>query len=225
MQDSKSLLSQAERAIDPSASSSPTAAGPAEPAPESQAARDARIDAINQVFELFRLNYHNQYFAAFADVESLNLAKRLWFESLARFRPDTILRGARKVIEQSDFLPTVHKMISACEGDNAAHGLPDVHAAYVEACNAPSPKAAQVWSHPAVYLAGKAADWFLLASQPEKVAFPVFAQHYKALCEQVRTGRSLALPDRPALPETLERPLSAAQNREKLAQLKDELGL
>ena len=28
---------------------------------------DARIDTINQVFALFRLNYHNQYYKAYED--------------------------------------------------------------------------------------------------------------------------------------------------------------
>lgn len=223
MQDSKALLNQAERAIAQSASNSTTEAGRsnARNTPPSE----GLIDAINQAFELFRLNYHNQYFAAFPDVESLNLAKRLWLEALGRFSPETLLRGAKKVIQQSDYLPTVHKMIVACEGDNSAHGLPDIHAAYVEACNAPSPKAEQKWSHAAVYLAGKAADWYFLANNNERTALPVFTEHYRALCEQVRNGAKLKLPELLALPESVERPLSKDQNLERLASMKKELGL
>lgn len=204
-----------------SAISSPTGHGRSERA----RATESHIDAINQAFELFRLNYHNQYFAAFPDVQTLNMAKRLWLDALSRFSPEVILQGARRVIEASDFLPTVHKMIVACEGDNQSHGLPDVHAAYVEACNAASPKIEQRWSHPAVYLAGQAADWYFLSSQPEKAAYPVFAQHYKALCEQVRAGNTLHLPERKALPETLETPLSSAENRERLASLRKALDI
>lgn len=175
------------------------------------------------MFELFRLNYHNQYFAAFADIESVNLAKRLWFESLQRFDPATIMRGAKKVIEQSDYLPTLHKMINACEGDNSAHGLPEVHAAYVEACNAPTPKADHSWSHPAVYLAGKASHWFFLANNSERVALPVFSEHYKQLCEQVKNGTKLAMPERLALPESIEKPLSKDENLAKLQALRESL--
>lgn len=174
---------------------------------------------------MFRLNYHNQYFAAFADLESLNLAKRLWLEALARFAPETILRGAKRVIEQSDYLPTVHKMIVACEGDNTAHGLPEVHAAYVEACNAPSPKAEQQWSHPAVYLAGKATDWYFLANSNERTALPVFTEHYRTLCDQVRNGSKLSLPALKALPETIEHPLSKDQNLARLSELKKQMGI
>lgn len=177
------------------------------------------------MFELFRLNYHNQYFAAFPDLESLNLAKRLWLESLGSFEPEVILRGAKRVIQQSDYLPTVHKMLVACEGDNRSHGLPDVHAAYVEACNAPSPKADYNWSHPAVYLAGKASDWFFLANNPERTALPVFAEHYKLYCDQVRKGLKLTVPERKALPETIERPLSKDENLARLDALKKQIGL
>lgn len=223
MQDSKTLLNQAEHAIAQSANSSPTAAGHSDQARPK--AGPEHIDTINQVFELFRLNYHNQYFAAFPDMESLSLAKRLWLESLARFSPAVILRGAKRVIEQSDYLPTVHKMMVACEGDNSAHGLPEVHAAYVEACNAPSPKSGYAWSHPAVYLAGKASDWYFLANNPERTALPVFAEHYKALCEQVRQGHKLALPERKALPEHIERPLSKDENLARLTNLKKQMGL
>ncbi|UTA47745.1 hypothetical protein L1F30_16515 [Simiduia sp. 21SJ11W-1] len=222
MQDSKTLLNQAEHAIAQSANSSQTEAGRSDQTSKPGA---AHIDAINQVFELFRLNYHNQYFAAFPDLESLNLAKRLWLESLAGFEPEVILRGAKRVIQQSDYLPTVHKMLVACEGDNRAHGLPDVHAAYVEACNAPSPKADQHWSHPAVYLAGKASDWYFLANNPERTALPVFTEHYKNYCDQVRKGLKLALPERKALPETIERPLSKDENLARLDALKKQIGL
>jgi 16S rRNA A1518/A1519 N6-dimethyltransferase RsmA/KsgA/DIM1 with predicted DNA glycosylase/AP lyase activity len=46
----------------------------------------------------------------------------------------------------------------------------------------------QRWSHPAVYHAGAASDWFFLASSPEKTAFPVFERHYRRLCELVDAG-------------------------------------
>ncbi|HMW48308.1 MAG TPA: hypothetical protein PKC70_08435, partial [Cellvibrionaceae bacterium] len=63
---------------------SPTAAGPNNSSRTSGAkATPELIDAINQVFALFRRNYLNQYHKAFGDVEELNHTKRLWLEILS----------------------------------------------------------------------------------------------------------------------------------------------
>lgn len=177
------------------------------------------------MFALFRINYHNQYYAAFKDTELLNQARRLWLNSLAQFAPETILRGARTVIEESEYLPTLHRMIRACQGDPGKLGLVDAHQAYVEACRAPSPKAAYNWSHPAVYHAGCASDWYFLTSSAEKVAFPIFERHYLKLCERVMNGAVLPAPNIPALPETIETPLSKEENAKRMEDLRKLLDL
>lgn len=223
MQDSKTLLSQVEQEIAASSKTSPTAAGPAER--QRRPATDEHIDALNEAFALFRINYHNQYYKAYSDTQVLNQIKKLWLESLTQFEPETVRRGARKVIETSEFLPTLNRMIRACQGDPESFGLPDAHSAYVEACRAPSPKAAQRWSHPAVYHAGLASDWFFLASSTEKAAYPVFERHYRRLCEQVMSGSPLPQPQAPALPETTETPLSPEENRERLTALRRQFDL
>ncbi len=155
----------------------------------------------------------------------LNQIKKLWLDSLTRFEPESIRQGARRVIESSEYLPTLNRMIRACQGEPEEYGLPDAHTAYIEACRAPSPKAAHHWSHPAVYHAGLASDWFFLASNPEKVAFPVFERHYRRLCEQVLAGDELSAPDAPALPEHAETPLSRKENKKRLDALRRELDL
>ncbi|MDO6746315.1 hypothetical protein [Gilvimarinus sp. 1_MG-2023] len=222
MANSNHLLEQAQREIEALSKTSQTAAGQAEP---TYKASDGHIDALNEVFALFRINYHNQYYKAYSDSSVLAQIKKLWLESLVRFEPDTIRRGAREVIESSDYLPTLHRMLTACQGDLSKHGLKDPHAAYIEACHAPSPKAAQRWSHPAVYHAGKASDWYFLASSTERTAYPVFAGHYKRLCEQVINGVSLPLPDAPALPESIETPLSREENQRRMQALRDDLDI
>ncbi len=176
------------------------------------------------MFALFRINYHNQYYKAYSDTTVLNQIKKLWLESLVRFAPDVIQRGAKRVIENSEYLPTLHTMIRHCEAESA-QGLPEAHAAYLEACQAPSPKAAYNWSHPAVYHAGKAADWFFLANNSEKMAFPVFERHYQLLCERVIAGEELNSPEVKALPETVETPLSKTENLDRLKALREDLGL
>lgn len=226
MQESNPLIQQVAQEIAASSRTSPTAAGPSEPAREQRCPATAdHIDAVNEVFALFRINYHNQYYKAYSDTQVLNQIKKLWLESLRQFAPETILRGAKKVIEESEYLPTLNRMIRACQGDPEEFGLPDAHTAYLEACRAPSPKAAYRWSHPAVYHAGQASDWFFLTSNSEKVAFPVFERHYQRLCEKVMNGVELPSPSAPALPETIETPLSKEENQQRLQSLREQLDI
>jgi len=179
--------------------------------------------ALNEAFGLLKLSYHNQFNAAFPDTETLNHAKRLWLESLNAFSPAEIVAGAKRAIRQSEYLPTVHKMLTLCAaGDN---GLPDARAAYREACNAPSPKANFNWSHPAVYHAGRESNWYFLANNSESVAFPVFAEHYRKLCARVLEGDKLAAPQQLKLEENPGTPLSKEENAQKLAALRAELDL
>ncbi len=183
------------------------------------------IDAINQVFALFRVNFHNQYFSAYPTVEDQNMAKRLWLDNLKPFSVDNILRGAKKVITQSDYLPTIHKMITACQSVSSQGALPDTHAAYIEACNASSPKAEYNWSHLAVYYAGKEADWYFLASNTEQKALPVFAQCYQRICARVLAGETLEPPKPIALPERTEKTLSKDENHKRLSALRSSLDI
>ena len=117
--------------------------------PKSQTTRpdSGLVEAINQVFALFRLNYHNQYYAAWSDAQQLGQVKRLWLEALGHFSSDLILMGARRAIGGSDYLPTLNRMLASCSEALGELGLPTANAAYEEACLAPSPKAEGTWSH------------------------------------------------------------------------------
>jgi Replication protein P len=183
------------------------------------------VDALNQVFTLFRLNYHNQYLKAFANQEELNEVKRLWLEMLKSFAPETILMAAKTVIETSEYLPTLRTMIEHCERAAPGVSLPDSHTAYLEACRAPSPKATYAWSHAAVYHAGQQCDWYFLQSSPESIAYPIFKEKYQEICKQVRTGTQLASPSLPALTEQAAEPLDRQTNQQKLNALRDALKL
>lgn len=194
----------------------PTVAG------QTSAPREAVIDAVNQMFAEFALVYHNQYQKAFADKEKLMYAKRLWLSHLANYSPEQILGAARRATHESEYLPTVRGVLKYLESGS---GLPDARDAYREACLAPSPKVEQHWSHPAVYLAGLASDWFFLASQPEKVAFPVFEKHYRELCERVARGEQLTIPAVPALPQAVHRPMTAGERHAAMLELRKNAGL
>ena len=82
MASSKDLIQKVASGIAASSTRSPTAAG----RPEETPADPQLIDAINQVFALFQVNYHNQYYSAFGNsTNSENMAKKLWLGKLKSF--------------------------------------------------------------------------------------------------------------------------------------------
>ena len=163
------------------------------------------VVAINAVFELFRINFGNQYYAVYTNQELLHSAKRMWRDALAEYSSEQILLGAPAVIKECEYLPNLKKMIDCVNGSLESHGLPDVRAAYIEACRAPSPKAEYNWTHPAVYLAGKKTDWYFLLNSSENVSFPAFKANYEFLCREVLKGVEMNVPQLPK-PEVEDKP-------------------
>lgn len=199
---------------------SPIAAGRAKKAPSSEA---DLIDGINQVFALFRVNYHNQYYKAFPDTETLNITKKLWLESLKRYPGSTILQAGEHLVRSQDYLPTLSQMLRTvrnCGGE----ALPEVHRAFVEACEAPSPKRSYAWSHPLVYHAGMLTGWNRLSTQPENFSFPIFRKHFEKLEQSYLAGQALTLPE---AAQDNERPpqntVNAEEARQHLAALRSKL--
>jgi hypothetical protein len=186
---------------------------------------EARIEAINQVFALFRLNYHNQYYAAYPDAEQLKQIKKLWLDALADYPIEQILQGAKHAIEHSEYLPTLNRMLECCQQGLADLGLPTAHDAYREACRAAAPRSAQAWSHPAVYLAGRDSDWFFLANNTERISWPVFRDHYQRYCTRVMKGESLRIPQPPQLEQHKAAPLSRDDQLAELRKLREQAGL
>jgi len=187
---------------------------------ENGSANHARIDALNECFTLFGINYHNQFLKAYSSKEKLNTAKRLWLDALKSYAPETILKAAKSVIKASEFLPTLKTMLDHCEMASG-HALPDPHSAFREACLAPSPKAEFAWSHPAVFFAGKETGWLFLQQNSEHQTYPVFKQHYNSLCEKVRGGLTLEMPHIIKLEESPKTPASAETQERYLASLKN----
>lgn len=182
-----------------------------------------RVDAINQLFAEFELAFHNQYHKAYGDADRLALTKKYWLQNLSDFSPAQIVAAARKLVRSQEFLPTLSVVIRACEEGGSLFGLPDERQAYVEACRAPSPKSAWQWSHPAVYHAGRAAGWHLLASEPEDRALPVFARYYREICQRVMRGEDISEPVPPALEDNPSTPLTDEQREARLRALRREL--
>ena len=132
------------------------------------------------------------------------------------------MQAAERAVKESSYLPNVHEVIRRCDPAGSM-GLPAVHAAYVEACRAPSPKQEYPWSHPAVYYAGRASDWYFLANTPETQAFPVFERNYQILLGRIQQGEDISLEVDKALPETIEQPLAREEQRQRMSALKNTL--
>ena len=182
-------------------------------------------NTINEAFELLRINYQHLYFSAYPEMDAVNAAKRLWLDSLAHFDPNIILKACHELIKQSDYLPTVSRMIKKCLELSSSHVLPDAHSAYIEACNAASPKQNHAWSHDVVFYAGKQSNWYFLACNREGIAFPIFKRHYEKLCEHIISGGNLPPISRLALPDTTDTPLSKEENIAKMDQLRSALNI
>ena len=213
----KPLLNEITQQIQASQSASATSAG--------QKISDELKGSLAASFELLRINYGNQFNAAYPDVESSTAAMRLWLKSLADFPADLILRAAEQAIQHERYLPNLATLRSYCENAYQLYGLPEARSAYIEACRAPQPKSGYNWSHPAVYYAGKATDWFFLSSESEQLVYPVFKRNYEQICERVIKGENLEEPVLKALPEEVHIPLSRKENLEHLADLKKTLDL
>lgn len=185
----------------------------------------AHVDAINQVFTELELAYHNQFRRAFPDTAQLAMAKQLWLHALCDLSPARLRAGVRRAAQRSEFLPSLHTLRAFCDPDPRELGLPDAHAAYVEACRAPHPKRDAHWSHPIVYRAGAESDWYFLDNNPESVAFPVFRRNYELLIARLLDGENLEVPLPKALPEEISTPLPREENKRRLKQLRKEFNI
>ena len=196
MEESRELVERVEREIAASSKTSATPLGPTDPGAAPAKADPVAIETINQVFALFRLNFHNQYYAAFSDAEQLRQIKKLWLDSLRDFPPTQILQGARRAIDTGEYLPTLHRMRSCCEASLPELGLPAAGDAYREAANAANPPEATTWSHPLVYWAGRDSGFSALARESEAVGWPRYRAAYQQRCRAFLTsGRCDPVPE------------------------------
>ena len=221
-QDAAAVAQDIAQRTEALATTSPTPAGPTEAVEPPDA---HLVEAINQVFALFRLNYHNQYYAAWSDAEQVKQVKRLWLEALEPYPTAVILRAAQHALEHSDYLPTLNRMIDACRLCLTDLGLPSAYDAYREACLAPTPKTDAAWSHAAVYLAGRDSDWFFLSNEPETKTWNVYREHYERWVSRAARGEELKGPERTALSAPEDSPPSVDEQVTHLARLRKEVGL
>jgi|TARA_B110000483_G_scaffold228870_1_gene292239 hypothetical protein len=185
----------------------------------------SHIEAVNAVFSLFRVNYHNQYYKAFPDSETLNTIKKLWLSSFVGIPAEVVVTAGERIIQKSEFLPTLAQMLQACCVDKEGNPLPDARSAFIEACNAPSPKINFAWSHSIVYHAGLKTGWHRLATSDENRSFPIFQQQYKNLLGALMRGNELPAIENSSLEPDKEKaaPLDRDAARVRLKELKKKL--
>lgn len=100
-------------------------------------------------------------------------------------------------------------------------GMPEVHAAYLEAARSDGMRDKIKWSHPAVYHAGCETGWFELRSMTEKECFPLFRRNYEAMVQRVLAGEELATPVQKAIPASIPQYLTKDENMARCAALKE----
>lgn len=183
------------------------------------------IEAINGIFLLLGANYGNQFNSAFPNTDRSNIAKRLWANHLNSYPTNLLMAVANDITANETFLPSLAKFKEYCDKALNLYGLPDAHRAYMEACRAPQPKKSYDWSHPAVYYAGLATDWFFMANTVENKVFPVFKHNYELLCERVIKGEELTVPILKALPKEVGVTMSVKDNKKMLKSLRKKLDL
>ena len=112
--DSKQVLNRVTQQLKQASADSVTPAG------QNNAPSDDQLSAINQIFELFRFNYHNQFLKAFPDLDTMNMAKRLWLRLLGDYSGEVIMRAAEKAVKENYTVPNTHTLGECKERTNMA---------------------------------------------------------------------------------------------------------
>ena len=115
-----------------------------------------------------------------------------WCLALADLSEQDIRRGFSKALaRQSKWVPNLNEFRAMCLLDPAELGMPNKDQAYLEACQHSGRPSTGRWSHPAVYVAGRATGWFELRQSPESKTRPIFERNYDIAIRRVLKGENL----------------------------------
>jgi hypothetical protein len=78
---------------------------------------------------------------------------------------------------EKPYMPNPGEFVEMCKQPMVSDA-PGARDAYMEACKNAGFLADANWSHPAVYVAGKATGWFELRNRPEKDTWPIFKKSF-----------------------------------------------
>lgn len=135
-------------------------------------------------------------FTARAGVYPELMAKEFATElAKASLTDDQILNGAenfKRHATDNPWMPNPGEFVELCK-ESVVADSPGAREAYNEACRNSGFLSEAEWSHPAVYVAGKAAGWFNLRTKSEKETWTIFKQCYKDALAKVAAGEDLAV--------------------------------
>lgn len=146
------------------------------------------------VFTRFMAIYGHKFKSSFETEAEMRIAKREWAMSLGQYSENELVAAVNICKETLAWAPSIAEFIAILQGLNSAFGLPDVRAAYKEACFYADRPSRHDWSHQVVYQAGKETGWFELRSTIEKASFSLFSYHYEIMCRRFRQGDLMEAP-------------------------------
>ena len=154
-------------------------------------------ELINRLFREIR-DSRPAWRQAWSSNEALKSAKATWVKAfiengIGDWDRQVELGLRRLRAEPSDFVPSPGKFIAWCQPTPADFGLPDVEAAYTEACRKAHPAQRQSvsWSNPAVYHAAADVGLDNLMMLPREVSLKLFERSYAVMCRRCMSGVAL----------------------------------
>lgn len=153
------------------------------------------------IFARFTTIYGHKFKSVFQSEREINAAKREWALSLNGYSEQELVRAVNLCKERFAWMPTITEFLDVLRPDFEDYGLPPALAAYEEACQHSDHPRSHQWSHPAVFFAGRATDWFRLRTEDKSQVFRDFEHHYQQLCKRVAAGEELDVPLPQGLPD------------------------
>ncbi len=161
------------------------------------------------IFARFMTIYGHKFKSVFENETEIRIAKREWALSLRDYTEQELVHAVNRCKEEFVWMPTISEFLSVLKKGFEDFGLPTALAAYQEAClHGDHPRNHQ-WSHPAIYFAGRATDWFRLRSEEKSQVFADFEFNYRKLCQRVLAGETLEVPLPKGLPDRSSSTLAA----------------
>lgn len=164
---------------------------------------------VNLIFARFMAIYGHKFKSCFETQDEIRIAKREWALSIVAFSEMQLVAAVDRCKETLAWMPTISEFLKVLETIGAGDGVPGVRQSYMEACRYADHPTQHHWSHPVVYHAGRAADWFRLRSEEERVVFPIFSYHYEMVVRRFRQGELLDQPHSQAITDNRDATLYA----------------
>ena len=154
---------------------------------------------VNMVFSRFKAIFGTRFESTFGTKDAIEIAKREWALCLIGVSEGLLAQALHRCKTEFSWPPSIAEFLKLLKPDTVQFGLPDTRAAFLQAVSCRVDPKEFNWSHPAVYYAAKATEFFRLKTASEAEIWPVFEKHYGAICERVIAGEQLDIPSPIAL--------------------------